>query len=101
MLTTCEPYKGWVCPLWYSEHVLTRLAVPSVTLSELQPDKKKLVWAHIQQDHAPIAELLKSSDFQQLKTNLEHYFGPVAIGVDLKDIGGTLYGVRRKTKTDH
>lgn len=60
-----------------------------------------MVWAHIQQNHEPIASLLKSAEFQQLKKDLEHYFGPVSIGVDLKDIGGTLYGVRRKTKRNN
>lgn len=94
-------YRGWQCPLWYSTPVLTRLAAPSVVLTALEPDKKQMVWAHIQQNHQPIANLLKSSEFQQVKQNLEQYFGPVAIGVDLKDIGGTLYGVRRTTKTDH
>ncbi len=93
-------YRGWQCPLWYSTPVLTRQTVPSVTLSALDPEKKKMVWTHIQQNHKPIADLLKSHEFQQFKQNLEQYFGPVAIGVDLKDIGGTLYGVRRTTKTD-
>jgi len=94
-------YPGWKCPLWYSTPVLTRLTIPSVTLSDLEPDKKQMVWAHIQQDHEPIANLLKSSEFQQVKKELERYFGPVGIGVDLKDIGGTLYGVRRKAKTNY
>ncbi|EGQ9843717.1 hypothetical protein FYU92_06460 [Vibrio cholerae] len=75
--------------------------MPSVTLSELDPNKKKAVWGRIQNEYPSMADLLKSPDFQQVKQNLEHYFGPVAIGVDLKDIGGTLYGVRRTTKTDH
>ena len=100
MPTTCEPYKGWVCPLWFSEPVLTCYAMPSVTLSKLEADKKKAVWARIQQEHPAMADLLKSQEFQQAKQNLERLFGPVSVGVELHRIGGTLYGVRRTTKTD-
>ncbi|MCG9597034.1 hypothetical protein L1D15_09880 [Vibrio sp. Isolate25] len=101
MPMTCKPYKGWTCPLWFSEPVLTRSAMPSVTLSELAPDKKKAVWGRIQQEYPPMADLLKSQEFQQVKQNLERLFGPVSVGVELHRIGGTLYGVRRTTKTDH
>ncbi|EKA5636510.1 hypothetical protein OKZ62_002426 [Vibrio navarrensis] len=101
MPATCKPYKGWQCPLWFSEPVLTRMAMPTVILSELPADKKKQVWQRIQHDYAPMADLLKSQEFQQVKQNLERLFGPVSIGVELHRIGGTLYGVRRTTKTDH
>ncbi|EMG1417629.1 hypothetical protein VCSRO164_0398 [Vibrio cholerae] len=99
MPATFNAYPGWKCPLWYSELVLIRLVMPSVTLSDLEPDKKQMVWAHIQQNHPTMADLLKSSEFQQVKQELERHFGPVAIGVELHRIGGTLYGVRRTTKT--
>nr|WP_223159415.1 hypothetical protein [Vibrio sp. Y2-5] len=97
MRVICKPYKGWVCPLWHCPPVLTRshLHFPSVLLSELEAGKKQQVWAHIQSNYTPIAELLKSDEFQQFKRDLETHFGPVAIGVDLKDIGGTLHGVCR------
>ncbi|WP_238843275.1 hypothetical protein [Vibrio cincinnatiensis] len=101
MPATYEPYKGWICPVWYSVPVLTRTAMPIVILSELPADKKKQVWERIQQNYSPMAELLKSPEFQQVKQNLEHFFGPVSIGVELHRIGGTLYGVRRTTKTDY
>lgn len=99
MPTTCSPYKGWVCPLWFSEPVITRSAMPSVNLSELASDKKKAVWGRIQQEYPMMAELLKSQEFQQIKQNLERLFGPVSVEVELHRIGGTLYGVRRTTKT--
>lgn len=63
--------------------------------------QEKQVWQRIQHDYTPMADLLKSQEFQQVKQNLERLFGPVSIGVELHRIGGTLYGVRRTTKTDH
>ncbi|HAS63201.1 MAG TPA: hypothetical protein DCS35_11910 [Vibrio sp.] len=74
--------------------------MPSVVLSELSPEKKQQVWSHIQRDHPPMADLLKSNEFKHVKQNLERLFGPVLIGVELHRIGGSLYGVRRTTKTD-
>lgn len=49
--------------------------------------QKQMVWAHIQQNHPTMADLLKSSEFQQVKQELERHFGPVAIGVELHRIG--------------
>ncbi|MEI8634694.1 hypothetical protein P4S72_27015 [Vibrio sp. PP-XX7] len=96
-----KPDPAQVNPPWYSEPCLTRKAEPFVILSELPPETKKLVWTHIQASHPSVADLLKSDEFQQFRQQLETQFGPVGIGVDLKDIGGSLYGVRRKTQTDN
>ncbi|SIO94684.1 hypothetical protein [Vibrio spartinae] len=88
-------------PPWYSELCITRKQEPFVILSELPAEKKKLVWAHIRTNYPEIADLLKSDELRQFKSRLEALFGPVGIGVDLKDIGGSLYGVRRKTQRDN
>lgn len=76
-----------------------RLQAPCVNLSRLPTDKKRLVWQHIQSQHAEVAELLSSDDFNELKRQLSAQFGPVEVGVNLQDIGGSLYGVRRQAKT--
>ena len=98
MRATCNqvpPFKGWVCPLWFWEPVLVRSEMPTVVLTTLPIARKQEVWQHIQHNHKPMADLLKSQEFQQVKQNLERQFGPVNIGVELHRIGGTLYGVRR------
>ena len=101
MPTTCNAYRGWRKPLWFAEPVITCPRIPGVMLSVLEPDKKRLVWEHLKTNHQSIAGLLTSPEFQQVKAGLEASFGPVKIGVDLKDIGGSLYGVRRQTKKNY
>lgn len=81
-------------PGW-AEPCLTRPQPPGVSLSRLSPEKKRMTWQHIQHNHPEIAELLKSDEFNEFKRHLTAYFGPVEIGVNLQDIGGSLYGVRR------
>ncbi|MCG7586851.1 hypothetical protein [Photobacterium sp. OFAV2-7] len=60
-----------------------------------------MTWQHIQYSYPALAELLKSDEFNAFKRQLTAHFGPVEIGVNLQDIGGTLYGVRRQTKTTY
>lgn len=92
------PWRGYLDPGW-AEPCLSRLQPPGVSLSQLQPEKKRMVWQHIQTQHPDLAGLLTSGEFDYFKRQLTAYFGPVEIGVNLQDIGGSLYGVRRQTKT--
>ncbi|KFA98760.1 hypothetical protein HW45_06965 [Vibrio sp. ER1A] len=64
-------------------------------LTRLAQNKKPYVWAHIKQANPALSELLSSTEFKQFKQQLERYVGPTTIGVDLRDIGGSLYGVCR------
>lgn len=79
--------NGWSVPCE------SRLQPPYLNLSLLPKEKKQRVWKQIQAQHPAIAALLRSTNFKEFKLEIESRFGPVEIGVDLKEIGGSRYGV--------
>ncbi len=66
-----------------------------INLTELPADKKRLIWRLIQAKNHHLATLLTSDHFTDFKQKLEQRFGPVAISIDPRDVGGDENGISR------
>lgn len=86
-MATYKKDNGWAEPCH------SRSQPAFINLSRLPKEKKRAVWQQIQRNYPEIAELLKSDHFQVFKAQIVMRFGQIETGVDLKDIGGSLYDI--------